>query len=228
MSETVLIAAEPRERAGKGAARAARRSGLIPAVIYGAKKEPNLINLPEKALARQIHEGGFFARLYDVEVGSDKERVLARDLQLDPVSDRPVHVDFLRVSASSKVTVEVPVSFINEEECPGLIKGGVLNIVRHEIELACRADAIPHEIEIDLTDYDFGDGIHISQVALPDGVEATISDRDFTIATIAAPVVHTEEEEEAEGEEEEFEGVEGEAEGEEGAEESGEEKPSED
>jgi large subunit ribosomal protein L25 len=228
MVETVVIAAEPRERAGKGAARAARRSGLIPAVIYGAKKEPNLINLPEKALARQIHEGGFFARLYDVEVGSDKERVLARDLQLDPVSDRPVHVDFLRVSASSKVTVEVPVSFINEEECPGLIKGGVLNIVRHEIELACRADAIPHEIEIDLTDYDFGDGIHISQVALPDGVEPTISDRDFTIATIAAPVVHTEEEEEAEGEEEEFEGVEGEAEGEEGAEESGEEKPSED
>ncbi len=214
MVETVVIAAEPRERAGKGAARAARRSGLIPAVIYGAKKEPNLINLPEKALARQIHEGGFFARLYDVEVGSDKERVLARDLQLDPVSDRPVHVDFLRVSASSKVTVEVPVSFINEEECPGLIKGGVLNIVRHEIELACRADAIPHEIEIDLTDYDFGDGIHISQVALPDGVEPTISDRDFTIATIAAPVVHTEEEEEAEGEE--------------GAEESGEEKPSED
>jgi large subunit ribosomal protein L25 len=228
MVETVVIAAEPRERAGKGAARAARRSGLIPAVIYGAKKEPNLINLPEKALARQIHEGGFFARLYDVEVGSDKERVLARDLQLDPVSDRPVHVDFLRVSASSKVTVEVPVSFINEEECPGLIKGGVLNIVRHEIELACRADAIPHEIEIDLTDYDFGDGIHISQVALSDGVEPTISDRDFTIATIAAPVVHTEEEEEAEGEEEEFEGVEGEAEGEEGAEESGEEKPSED
>jgi large subunit ribosomal protein L25 len=228
MSETVLIAAEPRERAGKGAARAARRGGLIPAVIYGAKKEPSLINLPEKELTRQIHAGGFFARLYDVKVGSDKERVLARDVQLDPVSDRPMHVDFLRVSASSKVTVEVPVSFINEESCPGLIKGGVLNIVRHEIELACRADAIPHEIEIDLTDYDFGDGIHISQVALPDGVEPTIVDRDFTIATIAAPVVHTEEEEAAEGEEEEIEGVEGEVEGEEGAEGAGEEKASED
>jgi large subunit ribosomal protein L25 len=227
MSETVLIAAEPRERAGKGAARAARRSGLIPAVIYGAKKEPSLINLPEKELTRQIHAGGFFARLCDVKVGSDKERVLARDVQLDPVSDRPVHVDFLRVSASSKVTVEVPVSFINEESCPGLIKGGVLNIVRHEIELACRADAIPHEVEIDLTDYDFGDGIHISQVSLPDGVEPTILDRDFTIATIAAPVVHTEEEEAAEGEEEGIEGVEGE-EGEEGAEGTGEEKASED
>jgi large subunit ribosomal protein L25 len=204
MSETVLIAAEPRERAGKGAARAARRGGLIPAVIYGAKKEPSLINLPEKELTRQFHAGGFFARLYDVKVGSDKERVLARDVQLDPVSDRPMHVDFLRVSASSKVTVEVPVSFINEESCPGLIKGGVLNIVRHEIELACRADAIPH-----------------------DGVEPTILDRDFTIATIAAPVVHTEEEEAAEGEEEGIEGVEGE-EGEEGAEGTGEEKASED
>jgi len=125
------------------------------------------------------------------------------------------------------VTVEVPVSFINEESCPGLIKGGVLNIVRHEIELACRADAIPHEVEIDLTDYDFGDGIHISQVSLPDGVEPTILDRDFTIATIAAPVVHTEEEEAVEGEEEGIEGVEGE-EGEEGAEGTGEEKASED
>ncbi len=227
MVETVVIAAEPRERAGKGAARAARRQGLIPGVIYGAKKQPSLINLPERDLAKRIQSGGFFARLYDLEIGSDKERVLARDLQLDPVTDRPVHVDFLRVSASSKVTVAVPVSFINEEECPGLIKGGVLNVVRHEIELSCRADAIPQEIEIDLTDYDFGDGIHISQVTLPDGVEPTITDRDFTIATIAAPVVHTEEEEEVEGEEEELEGVEGEAEGEEGAEEAGEEKPSE-
>ena len=228
MSDDIVVKAESRSVFGKGASRRLRNQNLVPAVIYGAKKEPNLINLPEKELTRHIQAGAFFARLYDVEVGSGKERVLARDVQLDPVSDRPLHVDFLRVSASSKVTVEVPVNFINEEECPGLIKGGVLNIVRHEIELACRADAIPHEIEIDLTDYDFGDGIHISQVALPDGVEPTISDRDVTIATIAAPGVHTEEEEEAEGEEEEFEGVEGEAEGEEGAEEAGEEKPSED
>ena len=215
MTETNLIAAQPRERAGKGAARAARREGLVPAVIYGAKKDPALISLSEKELTRQIGITGFFARLYDLEVGKDKEKVLARDVQFDPVSDRPIHVDFLRVSASSKVTVAVPVNFINDEECPGLTKGGVLNVVRHEIELACRADAIPSEIEIDLTGYDFGDGIHISQVSLPDGVEPTITDRDFTIATIAAPVVHTEEEEEAEGEE--LEGLEG-VEGEEGAE----------
>ena len=107
MVETVVIAAEPRERAGKGAARAARRQGLIPGVIYGAKKQPSLINLPERDLAKRIQSGGFFARLYDLEIGSDKERVLARDLQLDPVTDRPVHVDFLRVSASSKVTSTV-------------------------------------------------------------------------------------------------------------------------
>ena len=218
MSDTNLIAVEPRERAGKGAARAARRAGLVPAVIYGAKKDPSLINLSEKELSKQIGITGFFARLYDVQIGKDKERVLARDVQFDPVTDRPMHVDFLRVSASSQVTVAVPVSFVNEEECPGLVKGGVLNVVRHEIEFVCRADAIPSEIEIDLTGFDFGDGIHISQVPLPDGVEPTITDRDFTIATIAAPVVHTEEEE-AEGEDEELEGVEGEvpAEGEEEA-----------
>ncbi len=200
MSDTHLIAAEPRERAGKGAARAARRAGQVPCVIYGAKKEPTSIAVSEKELTKEIHAGGFFARLYDVQVGKKKERVLARDVQFHPVTDRPLHVDFLRVSASSSVTVAVPCSFINEDVCPGLAKGGVLNVVRYELELVCRADAIPSEIEIDLSGFDFGEGVHISHISLPDGVESAITDRDFTICTIAAPVVHTEETTEEEDE----------------------------
>ena len=209
MSDVTSIAAEVRERAGKGTARAARRAGLVPGVIYGAKKDPAMINLSAKELTRELNTGSFFARLYDVQLGKGKERVLARDVQFHPVTDVPVHIDFLRVSASTSVTVAVPVAFINEEDCPGLVKGGVLNVVRYEIDLNCRADAIPQQIEVDLAGLDFGDGAHISGVTLPDGVEPTITDRDFTIATIAAPVAEVEEEEEDE------EGIEGLAEGEE-------------
>jgi len=218
MADTITLAAEARERAGKGAARAARRAGLVPGVIYGAKKDPAMVNLSAKELIRYLHEGGFFARLYDVQVGKGKERVLARDVQFDPVTDKPVHIDFLRVSASTTVTVAVPVTFINEEDCPGLVKGGVLNVVRHEVDLVCRADAIPQHIEVNLAGLDFGDGAHISNVELPEGVEPTITDRDFTIATIAAPVLEVEEEEE---EEEEGEGEDAETEGEEAAAEDG-------
>ncbi|MDX1401102.1 MAG: 50S ribosomal protein L25/general stress protein Ctc, partial [Kiloniellales bacterium] len=201
MSEISTIVAEPRERAGKGAARAARRAGLVPGVIYGAKKDPIAIAFPEKELSREIHTAGFFARLYDVKVGSKKERVLARDVQFHPITDRPVHIDLLRVSASSTVTVAVPCHFVNEELCPGLTKGGVLNVVRHELDLVCRADAIPEEIEIDLSGLDFGEGVHISDITLPEGVEPEITGRDFTICTIAAPVVHTEVTEEEEEDE---------------------------
>jgi len=220
MSDITSISAEVRERAGKGAARATRRSGFVPGVIYGSKKDPAMISLPAKELIRHINAGGFFARLYDVELGKGKERVLARDVQFDPVSDHPIHIDFLRVSAATTVTVAVPVVFINEEDCPGLTKGGVLNIVRHEGDLVCRADAIPQKLEVDLTGLEFGDGAHISNVELPDGVEPTITDRDFTIATIAAPVAQVEEEEAEEGEEALLEGEEGEAAAEEGAEEA--------
>jgi large subunit ribosomal protein L25 len=150
-----------------------------------------------------------------------KERVLARDLQLHPVNDRPLHVDFLRVSASTEVTVQVPCSFNNEEESPGLKRGGVLNIVRYELELVCRADAIPQQIDVDLTGLEIGDSVHISEVTLPEGVQPTITDRDFTVASIAAPSVMTEEAEEVEeGEEgEDLEGLEGEEVPEDGAEE---------
>ena len=215
MAEVSIIAAERRERAGKGPARAARRAGRVPGVIYGAKKDPAMVTLDPRQLDRELNTGGFMATIYDVQIEQAKERVLPRDVQFDPVTDRPIHVDFLRVSATTSVTVQVPVNFLNEEESPGLTRGGLLNVVRHEIEMSCRADAIPSGIEVDLTGLDIGDSIHISMISLPDGVTPTITDRDFTVATIAAPTVVQEAEE---GEELE-EGVEGEDATEEGAEE---------
>ncbi len=187
MSDTIALPAEPRERAGKGAARAVRRAGRVPAVIYGDRKDPLTISLDPRDVDRELHRPGFFATLFDVEVGGKKHRVLPRDVQLDPVSDRTLHVDFLRVAQDTEVTVNVPVNFMNDEESPGLKRGGVLNIVRHEIEFSCRADAIPQQIEIDLTGLDIGDSVHISMIQLPEGVTPTITDRDFTIATVAAP-----------------------------------------
>ncbi len=224
MSDVHQLAAEPRERAGKGAARATRRAGRVPGVIYGAKKDPVMISMDPRELQREISTGGFFSTLLDIDVGNKKERVLPRDLQLHPVTDRPIHVDFLRVSRDTQINVEVPVTFLNEEESPGLKRGGVLNVVRYTVEVACQADAIPQAIEVDLTGRDIGDSVHISEISLPEGVEPTITDRDFTIATVAAPSVIPEEAEE--GEEAAAEGEEAApaAEGEEGAEpESGEE-----
>jgi len=195
MSEIVSMPAQTRERAGKGPARAARRAGLVPGVIYGAKKEPLMITLDPRDLIKGLKTGSFLATIYELDVSGKKERVLPRDVQFDPVTDNAIHVDFLRVSAATSVTVEVPVQFLNEDEAPGLRRGGLLNIVRHEIEMTCRADAIPNQIEVDLTGLDIGDSVHISTITLPDGVAPTITDRDFTIATIAAPTVAVEEEE---------------------------------
>jgi len=189
MSDVVELPAQSRDRAGKGPARAARRDGQVPAVIYGAQKDPSLIAIEGRLLNKLLHQGGFYSTLFDVKVNGKAERALARDVQFDPVTDYPIHVDFLRVSATTSVHVEVPVHFINEENCPGIDQGGVLNVVRHEIELVCRADAIPAHIDIDLSGLDIGDGVHISMVKLPDGVKPAITDRDFTIATIAAPTV---------------------------------------
>jgi len=189
MTDVVELPAASRERAGKGPARAARRAGQVPGVIYGAKKDPSLVSIEGRLLSKLLHQGGFFSTLFDVKVDGKAERALARDVQFDPVTDIPVHVDFLRVSATTRVTVDVSVHFLNEDKCPGLTEGGVLNVVRHEIELNCRADAIPQHIDIDLSGLEIGDGVHISMVKLPDGVTPTITDRDFTIATIAAPTV---------------------------------------
>ncbi len=187
MSETLNLSAETRDRAGKGASRALRREGRIPAVIYGGNQEPISIHVEEKELRRQLGTGHFFNSIVELSVAGSTVRTLPKDVAFHPVSDRPLHADFLRVSANAKVEVAVPVIFINEEKSPGLKKGGVLNIVRHELELICDADKIPDDIAVDVAGTDIGDSIHISSVTLPAGSASAITDRDFTIATIVAP-----------------------------------------
>ena len=202
MAEAYVLNAEKRERAGKGAARATRRAGRVPAVIYGDKKDSVMISLEPIELTKFINTGGFFSHLVEINVDSDKHRVLARDIQLDPVTDRPVHVDFMRISKGSRVAVMVPIHYVNDEASPGIKRGGVLNVVRHEVELSVNPEAIPEFLEVDLDGLDIGDSVHISAVPLPEGVKPTITDRDFTVATIAAPsAVKSAASEEEEGEE---------------------------
>ncbi len=187
MSDQLTLSAEARERAGKGASRALRNSGRIPAVIYGNKEEPSAVHVEEKALMKALHTGHFMNSIVMVEIGGQSVRTLPKDVSFHPVSDRPLHVDFLRISEHAKVTVQVPVNFTNEAASPGIKRGGVLNVVRHELELVCDAATIPDEIEISLAGFDVGDSIHISAVTLPAGSLSAITDRDFTIATIVAP-----------------------------------------
>ena len=186
MGTAYELTATVREKVGKGAARATRRSGLVPGVIYGGNQPPLAIALPDKEITQRIYAGGFFTALATIAIGSETIRAIARDYQLDPVNDRPVHVDFMRVEAGSRLTIEVPVQFINETASPGIKRGGVLNIVRHTVELSCPADAIPENIVCDLTGLEINDALHISAVTLPNDVHPTI-ERNFTIATIAAP-----------------------------------------
>ena len=187
MSDTLNLPAETRERAGKGASRALRREGRVPAVVYGGKEEPLAIHVEEKLLIKQLSTGHFLNSIVEIEVGGKKLRTLPKDVAFHPVTDRPLHADFLRLSKDSTVHVNVPVLFINEEDSPGLKRGGVLNIVRHELELICDANKMPEDIQIDVTGLDIGDSIHISSVTLPTGSTSAITDRDFTIATIIAP-----------------------------------------
>jgi large subunit ribosomal protein L25 len=187
MSDQLTLSAEARERAGKGASRALRREGRVPAVIYGNNEEPTTVHVEEKALMKALHTGHFMNSVVMVGVGGKDIRTLPKDVSFHPVTDRPLHVDFLRISEHAKVTVNVPVHFMNELAAPGIKRGGVLNVVRHELELVCDAAEIPDEIAVDLTGYEVGDSIHISQVTLPAGVASAITDRDYTIATIVAP-----------------------------------------
>jgi large subunit ribosomal protein L25 len=232
MSEQLTLPAEARERAGKGASRALRRDGRVPAVIYGDKKDPLAIHVEEKLLARMLSTGHFMNTIVMVDAGGEPHRTLPKDVQFHPVSSRPIHVDFLRIGEHAQITVAIPVRFDDEEESPGIKRGGVLNIVQHELELVCPASNIPDEIHISLAGLDIGDSIHISQVTLPEGTKAAIDDRDFTVATIVAPsAVKADEAEEAAAaaaaEGEEAEGVEGaESEGEAGAEGEGGDKDS--
>ncbi len=187
MSDALTLPAEARERSGKGAPRQLRRQGRVPAVIYGGKEEPTMIHVEEKELIKQLDTGHFMNSIVELEVDGKKLRTLPKDVALHPVTDRPEHVDFLRLAKGGKIEVSVPVVFLNEEASPGLKKGGVLNVVRHELELVCENDKIPGEIEVDVTGKEVGDSIHISEVQLPAGSESAITDRNFTIATLVAP-----------------------------------------
>jgi large subunit ribosomal protein L25 len=220
MSDQLTLSAETRERAGKGASRAMRREGRVPAVIYGDKQTPVSIHLEEKALVRALSTGHFMNAIAMIDVGGEQVRTLPKDVQFHPVTDRPLHVDFLRIGEHSTVHVNVPVHFRNEEESPGIARGGVLNVVQHELELVCDAANIPHEVVIDLTGLDIGDSVHISQITLPEGSRSAIEGQDFTIAGIVAPSAMKQTEEEPEAP---VEGAEGEApeEGEEAAPEAG-------
>lgn len=186
MSETYELKAEARDRVGKGSARAVRRNGQVPAVIYGDKQTPLAIALPYKDIYYKIHGGGFMTTVATIDLRGQKIRVLPKDYQMDPVRDFPMHVDFLRVGRNTEVNVNVPVRFVNEEDCPGIARGGVLNIVRHDVELHCPAEAIPEALTFDLKGLEIGDTIHISAITLPAGVRPVITDRDFTVATIAS------------------------------------------
>lgn len=191
MREVTAIAAETRAGAGKGIARSTRRSGRVPAVIYGNKAEPENISLDSYTLEREVHKGGFLNRLFDLEIDGKKQRVLPRDLQFHPVTDRAIHVDFLRIGKNARIRLFVPVVFTDMDQSPGVKKGGVLNVVRHEVEFYCPAEHIPENISISLAGLDIGTSIHISAFKLPDDIKPVISDRDFTVATIAAPSVLT-------------------------------------
>lgn len=186
MSQMVELKAEERAAGGSAAAKKLRKVNSIPGIVYGGSKEPQLISLQRKDLWKQVETGHFMSTVYTLDIGGKKERVIPREVQLDPVRDFLVHVDFMRVSKTSRIDVEVPVRFIDEAKSPGMKRGGALNIVRHTIELSCPADSIPEEIEISLDGCDIGDSIHISAVKLPANVTPTIQDRDFTIATIAS------------------------------------------
>ncbi|MEN3974631.1 50S ribosomal protein L25/general stress protein Ctc [Emcibacter sp. SYSU 3D8] len=187
MSEIGTLVAQPRDRVGKGSSRAARRAGLVPAVIYGLGKPPVSITLPFNIVNNEMKKGRLAGHLFNLDVDGTVERVIPRDIQVDVVMDFPIHIDFLRLAKDAKVEVEVPVHFRNEEASPGLKRGGVLNIVRHDVALICPAEHIPESIDVDLTGLDIGDAVHITNIKLPEGVTPAITDRDFTIATIAAP-----------------------------------------
>ena len=187
MSETVTFAAERRQPRGKGGAREARRAGRVPAIIYGRDQEPMAISVDLVALDKQLHSQGFFARVFEIDVEGRRVRALVRECQRDPVLGRPLHVDFLSVSAATMVDVNVDVLFENEDKSPGIRNGGVLNVVLHQIPLRCQADQIPDNDKIQLSALDIGDVVHLTDVILPAGTEVSAADAEATVASIAAP-----------------------------------------
>jgi len=211
MADISELTAEPRDKAGTAAARVIRKNGGVPAIIYGGRGGPEKVTLNYKEVWKQVETGYFLSTVYMLNVNGKKTRVIPRDVQFDPVRDFVEHVDFMRLAKDAVVEVDVPVHVINEEGSPGLKRGGVLNMTRHEIGLSCPADAIPEYIEVDVSGLDIGDSVHISEVTLPEKVTPTITDRDFTILSVAGTAA-AQAEEEGEGEEEAAAGGEAEAE----------------
>ncbi|MEE2526440.1 50S ribosomal protein L25/general stress protein Ctc [Hyphobacterium sp. HN65] len=219
----IVLPVDVRDNTGTGAARASRRDGYVPGTLYGGKLGPVSIAIRENVLRKAIYSGKFLSNMVTLEHKGEKQTVIPKDVQFDPVTDFPLHVDLFRVDEDSVIDVEVTVHFLNEDKAPGLKRGGALNVVRHSIELSCPAGSIPDSIEIDLSGMEIGDSVHISDVTLPENVTPTIADRDFTIATIAGARAAIEEEEDEAAEGEEGEATEAEAgEGEEGEDEASE------
>ena len=187
MAELVSLEALVRSSSGGAASRRDRRSGLVPAILYGGGEPPTAISLRGEEISSHASKGGFFSTLFSLSLGESRVRAIPRDVQRDPVRDDVMHVDFMRLGAGARISVEVPVTFENSESSPGLKRGGTLNVVRYSIELECDAESIPSEIVVDLSGLEIGDSVHISSISLPLGTSPTISDRDFTIATVAAP-----------------------------------------
>lgn len=189
----VELKATSRPKSGKGAARQARREGKVPAVVYGDNQAPLTIALDHRELWKQFLKGHFTSTVVNLDIDGKQYRVIPRDVQVDPVKDQPLHVDFLRIGKDGVIRVAVPVKFVNEAMSPGLKRGGVLNIVRHDVEVFCPYDHIPTSFEVNLEGLEIGRSIHISAIAMPEGVRPVIRDRDFTIATIAGAVKQEEE-----------------------------------
>lgn len=193
MNDILEIQAEKRENNKN--TKLMRKNGKIPAIVYGEKKNPLLITVENKLIRKQIETPGFFSKQFSINIEGEKHRVLPKDLQLHPVKETILHLDFLRIGENTKVTVSIPVKFVNENECPGLRQGGVINIVRHEVEIKAPVNKIPEMLEVNLEGLEIGDSIHISAVKLDEDVKPLITDRDFTIATLAPPTVIQEVEE---------------------------------
>ena len=187
MAEPSALPLQTREATGKGASRALRRNGYVPAILYGGDQEPVNVKLLGQELHRAVRRGRFFSTLVELDVDGEMVRAIPRDVQYDVVRDVPIHVDFLRISANSEITLFVPVKFVNDEDSPGIRRGGVLNVVRHDVELRVRAGDIPEELVVDIAGLDIGDVVHFSSIQLPKGATSTIVGRDFAVATIAAP-----------------------------------------
>jgi large subunit ribosomal protein L25 len=188
MTSVDVLMAQHRAAAGTGAARATRREGLVPGIVYGNNKDPEMISLDPKALVKEFHKPGFFSRLYTLSVEGKEQHVLAKDVQLHPVTDQVLHIDFQRISKSSKIHVNIPITFINEEKCPGIKHGGVLNVVHHTLEVICPATSIPEGLIVDLSGVGANEGIHINDLKLPKDVVPAHPERDNTIATIVVAV----------------------------------------